>query len=185
MTKRRQRTASHHGDCRASAGEPRLLRRRARHAAGEEERQPGRSGDLSPVLRRCGRTAGYRSHVFSVGADGAAAHRARTRRRGRPRSAGRQPVILGCSPRKIRRAHRTHRDSVRRARAAADRSSRVAARAGRADAIDAAVHAVGRKRRSPRRGRSAACTARVSGSAIEASTAQFLTTVLGFDALGS
>jgi hypothetical protein len=34
------------------AGEPRLLRRRARHAAGQEERQPGRPRHLPPLLRR-------------------------------------------------------------------------------------------------------------------------------------
>ena len=64
---RRQRVASRHGDCRTSAGEPRLLRRHPRDAAGQEERQSGRSRHLPPVLRRCRRASGNGPHLLSRG----------------------------------------------------------------------------------------------------------------------
>ena len=53
----RERTPPHHGHCRTRPGESRFLRRRARHAARQEERQPGRSREritCSMRMRRGG-----------------------------------------------------------------------------------------------------------------------------------
>ncbi len=71
-----------HGHRGTRTRESGLLCRRARHAPGEEERQPGRPGHLSPVLRRRRRPSRHRSHVLSVGAHGAAARGTRPERRG-------------------------------------------------------------------------------------------------------
>ena len=73
---RRQRTPPHHGHRRARAGEPGFLRRRARDAARQAQRQPGRSGHLPPLLRGRGRASRLGSHVLSVGRDGAGPARA-------------------------------------------------------------------------------------------------------------
>ena len=62
-----QGTSSHHRDRWTRAGEPRLLRRRARHASGQAQHQPGRPGHLSPLLRRRRRASRHRSHVLSRG----------------------------------------------------------------------------------------------------------------------
>ena len=72
----RRRTAPRHRHRRPRPGEPRLLRRRARHAAGQEERQPGRPRHLPPVLRRRRGPPGHRPDLLSLGAHGAARARA-------------------------------------------------------------------------------------------------------------
>ncbi len=126
-----QRTASHHRDCRACPGEPRLLRRRARHAARQEERQPGRSRNVSPVLCRCRRTARHGSHVFSVGPDGASARRVTDLPSKSDSKCPAAACHSGAPAAKSTARASTHRDTVRRARPAVDRSSRLATRARR------------------------------------------------------
>ena len=145
MQHARQRTAPHHRDRRAGAGEPRLLRRRARHAARQEERQPGRSRHLSPLLCRRGRTSGHRPDVLPVGAAGAAAHgprpgASRSASRCRPAASTYWGTRLQQYGARIERASRRASAS----RSAARRSARAAAGAGRERARRrATVHAVG------------------------------------------
>jgi len=54
--------------CRAGAGESRFLRRRARHATRQAQRQPGRSRHLSSVLRGCRGPSRIGPDLLSVGA---------------------------------------------------------------------------------------------------------------------
>ena len=163
---RSQRPSSHHRHLGPRAGEPRLLCRRPRHAAGQEERQPGRSRHLSPLLRRRRRASRHGPDVLSVGAAGAAAHRPRPGDRGRARGAARQPRLLGRAARAIRRRARapSRRASATQVLPLVDPHG-LQARAGRDDDRAAAVHTVGAGARFPESARSAASTARRSGSA--------------------
>ena len=142
-----------HRHRRTRTREPGLLRWRPRHAPGEEERQPGRPGHLSPVLRRWRRPSRHRPHVLSVGAHGAAAHGPRPERRGVADRAARQPRVLERAADAIRRPAGSDRAALRTPHAAAGGSARAARGAGRsARRVDADVCAVGRQpdcRRAP------------------------------------
>ena len=61
-----RRDPPHHRDHRRRAGQRRVLRRRARAADGQEDRQPGRPDRLPPLLRRRGRLARRRPDVLRV-----------------------------------------------------------------------------------------------------------------------
>ena len=112
------------------AGEPRLLRRPARHAAGQAQRQPGRPRHLPPVLRRRRRAPGHRPHLLPLGAAGAVAAGARARHRSGAGGAAGQPRLVAGAARLARRAARRGGDALRRAGAAAARPARAARGAG-------------------------------------------------------
>ena len=61
-----RRRPPHHRDHGRGAGERRLLRRAARPADGQEDRQPGRPDRLPPLLRRRAGRAGLRHHLLRV-----------------------------------------------------------------------------------------------------------------------
>ena len=91
---RHHRHSPHHRDLRQRPGEPRLLYRAARHAPREEERQSGRPGHVSSLLRRRGRPSGHGPHVLPVPQFAARATRAWTRRRDRARDSRRESRLL-------------------------------------------------------------------------------------------
>jgi hypothetical protein len=111
----RHRLAPRHRHRRTRAGEPRLLRGRARHAARQAQRQPGRRRHLSPLLRRCRGTPGHRPHLLPVGAPGPRTRGARAHRGGVARRAAGEPGVLERAAHALRRGART-RDPVRRPR---------------------------------------------------------------------
>ena len=169
----------------SGAGKPRLLCRRSGHAAGQEKRQPGRSRDVSPVL--CGRrgSARHRPDVFPLGAHGAAAPWPRPRGRSRPRGAGRKPRLLGRAAAAVRRHASSRRNTVRRP-SPPGRSIRTACGSSLVEAAQPAVRSRrGTTARSPAEHQVRGLHSGRLWERDAASTASFLTGVLGFEALGA
>ena len=138
-----KRHSSHHRDLGERAAEPRFLCGRSRDAAREEEREPGRSRHLPPLLCGRGRASRYGPDVFPVGTACSAGDGPWPCERSPARSAARQPGVLERASRKIQDVSCCG-DSIRHPGPSVHRSARVesGARRGR---LAASVCTVGRE----------------------------------------